>query len=93
MCLPMKEHIITHSITKGTERESSQASGSSCQSSGNTKGKKHIKLFHAYSVKISRLWEILQVKWARMNNKYKRGHEEGNLDEKRLKNIMVVIEL
>lgn len=93
MCLPVKEHIITHSITKGIEPESNQASGSSCQSTGNIKGKKRVKLLCACSIKISRLWEILQVKWTGINNKYKRGHEEGTLDEKQLKNIMIMIKL
>lgn len=74
MCLLMKEHNITHSISKGIALESNQASGSSCQSAGYTKGKKHIELLHEYPIKISRLWETLQSKWATINDKNKKGN-------------------
>ena len=89
----MEDHTTMYNLAKVTKPEIDQASGSSCQSTGNIKGKTRVKLLCACSIKISRLWEILQVKWTGINNKYKRGHEEGTLDEKQLKNIMIMIKL
>lgn len=70
----MKEHNVTYSIVKGADPESNQASGSSFQSSRNTRERGTLKRSVSMQPKKSRLQETRQFKQAEINYKDKRGH-------------------